>query len=106
MWAASLVDDLPLPRKETETGEIVSRLPGVDQSPWPLIRGLHLRRKPVILDASDLIYRLHWAARQAGLDGKPPPSGLITGVIQEWHHAINWITRYEDQDWDEVSTDT
>jgi hypothetical protein len=106
MWAAALIDELPLPRKETDTGEIVSRFPGVNQSPWPFIHGLRLRPKSEILDASDLIYRLHWATRQAGLDGKPAPSCLNTGVIQEWHHAINWITRYDNQEWDEVSPDT
>jgi hypothetical protein len=106
MWAARLVDVLPLPRQETATGEIVSRFPDVDQSPWPFIRGLRLRKKEEILDASDLIYRLHWATRQAELEGKPPPAGLIPGVIQEWHHAINWITRYDDQEWDEGATDT
>lgn len=106
MWSVRLFNDLPLPRKETDTGEVVSRFPGVDQSPRPFIRGLHLRRKAEVLDASDLIYRLHWATRQAGLDGMAAPTGLIPGVIQEWHHAINWITRYDDQDWDEVATNT
>jgi hypothetical protein len=106
MWTGSLVGVLPLPRKQTDTGDIVSRFPGVDQSPWPIIRGLRLRRKSEILDASDLIYRLHWAARQARLEGKPTPGGLNSDVVQEWHHAINWITCYDDQDWDEVATDT
>jgi hypothetical protein len=106
MWAANLFDAIPLPCQETDTGQIVSRLPGVVQSPWPFIRGLRLRRKSDILDASDLMYRLHWATRQAGLDGKPAPCGLIDGVVYEWHHAINWITRYDDQGWDKVSTDT
>jgi hypothetical protein len=106
MWAARLFDELPLPRKETDTGAIVSRFPDVDRPPWPFIRGVRLRRKAEILDASDLIYRLHWATRQAGLEGKPPPTGLLTSVVQEWHHAINWLTRYDDQDWDEVATDT
>jgi hypothetical protein len=106
MWAARLFEDLPLPRRETDTGAIVTRFPGVDQSPWPFIRGLSLRAMSEILDASDLIFRLHWAVRQAGLDGKPPPAGLITSIVQEWHHAVNWVTRYEDQDWDDVATDT
>jgi hypothetical protein len=106
MWAARLFDVLPFPRKQTDTGQIVSRFPGVDQSPWPFVRGLRLRRKSEILDASDLIYRLHWATRQAGLAGKPSRTGLIPGVVQEWHHAINWITRYDNQDWDDVATDT
>ena len=106
MWAVRLFDVLALPRQETATAEIVSRFPGVDQAPWSFIQGLRLRGKAELLDGSDLIYRLHWATRQAGLDGLPPPAGLIPGVIQEWHHAINWITRYCGQEWDDVATDT
>jgi hypothetical protein len=106
MWSVRLFDVLPLPRQQTATGEIVSRFPGVDQSPWPFIRSLSLRSKCELLDASDLIYRLHWTCRQSQLDKVPPPTALIPGVIQEWHHAINWITGYEDQEWDEVATDT
>jgi hypothetical protein len=106
MWSARLFDALPLPYKETDTGDLVSKFPEVDQSPWPFVRGLQLRGKPEILDASDLIYRLHWATRNAQVHGEPAPGGLLPGVIQEWHHAINWITTYENEEWDAVSTDT
>jgi hypothetical protein len=104
MWAGGLFKGLPLPRREADTGEIVSKYP--TGSPWPFIRELRLRPKDQILDASDLIYRLHWATDQARLEGKPAPAELHPGVVQEWHHAINWLTRYEDQDWDDVTTDT
>jgi hypothetical protein len=106
MWSARLFESLPMPRSETATREIVLRLPSVDKSPWPFIQEVLLRSKAELLDGSDLIYRLHWATRQAGLEGKPPPSELSPGIVQEWHHAINWITRYDDLDWDQVSTDT
>jgi len=106
MWAVHLFDDLPFPRQETDTQEIVARLPDLNESPWPYIHKIKLRSIGDILEASDLIYRLHWATRQAGLDNKTPPSGLNPGMVQEWHHAINWTTKYNNQDWDEVSTDT
>jgi hypothetical protein len=106
MWATQLFDSLPIPRQETETEGIVSRLPALSVSPWPFIRRLQLRKKEEILNASDLIYRLHWATEQARLDGMPAPARLNPSVLQEWHHAINWITRYCDQEWDDVSTDT
>jgi hypothetical protein len=71
-----------------------------------VIRGLKLRSKSEILDASDLFYRLHWATTQAQLDGQPPPGGLDPEVVFEWHYAINWITKYDDLDWDKVTIDT
>jgi hypothetical protein len=106
MWACSLVEVLPLPRQEADGRRVVSRLPGVDQSPWPFVERLGLRAKAEILDASDLIYRVHWAAREAALSGGQPPAGLNRSVVQEWHHAINWLTRYDDLEWDLVTTDT
>ncbi len=61
MWAAGLFDKLPWPDRQTDTGQIVEVFPGIDRSPWRFIVDLELRAKPEILDASDLIYRLHWA---------------------------------------------
>jgi hypothetical protein len=106
MWAVQLFDSLPLPLEQTNTEEITSRLPSLGQSPWPFIHELELRPKSEILDASDLIYRLHWAIVQANLDGKPPPANLDPDVIYEWHYAVNWLTNYGNSDWDDVSTDT
>ena len=54
---------------------------------------------------SDLLYRMHWATRQAGLDGKETPANLSDSIIYERHYAINWITYYE-ENWDDVTTDT
>ena len=106
MWAVRLFEELPLPREQVDNSEIISRFPDVDSSPWPFIRNLQIRSTREVLDASDLIYRLHWATREAELKEASPPAGLIPGVIKEWHHAINWITKYGDEGWDDVSTDT
>jgi hypothetical protein len=66
-----------------------------------------MRPKSEILDAADLIYRLHWAARNPELTGQSAcRAKLHAGVVQEWRHAINWVTNYENLDWDEVKTDT
>ena len=65
-----------------------------------------LRSANDILNMSDLIYRYHWAIRQAKLDGAPEPAGLSGSVVSERHHALNWLTYYFDADWDDVSTDT
>lgn len=59
-----------------------------------------------ILNEADLAYRYHWAVRQAGIDGKDPPADLDPGVVLERHYALNWLIRYNDADWDDVTTDT
>ena len=73
----------------------------------PDLEGPSPRSANDVLNEADLIYRYHWAVRQAGIDGKPPPAGLHPGVVMERHHALNWLIGYGDNaDWDEVGTDT
>jgi hypothetical protein len=57
-----------------------------------------------ILDQADLIYRYHWAVRNARLKGQQTPGALDAGVTQERHHALNWLVMEEA--WDDVTTDT
>lgn len=65
-----------------------------------------LRPGAEILDALDLHYRLHWLVRQSRIDGQALPAGLDAGVVAERHHALNWLTRFENADWDETDTPT
>jgi hypothetical protein len=53
-----------------------------------------------------LYYREHWRARDARFHGRAQPPGIDIEIIQERHHAINWITGYGGQSWDDVTTDT
>jgi hypothetical protein len=106
MWTVRLFGKLPLPTRLIENEKIYFKFPSLEESPWQFIRRLKLRPKSEILDASDLIYRLHWATTQAWVEGKPSPAGLNPEVIVEWHHAINWVTKYDDAEWDRVPVDT
>lgn len=106
MWAVRLFDELPFPTRQTDNEAIISKFPSFGDSPWPFIHSLKLRSTAEILDASDLIYRLHWAVTQAELDEERPPAGLDSEVVFEWHHAINWLTKYDNLDWDDVTVDT
>jgi Domain of unknown function (DUF4272) len=106
LWAVGLVDGLPFPDCQTDTELIYTKFPTEIGAPWPFIRGLKLRSKTEILDTSDYLYRLHWAVREADLKDRAESVKGDIEVVMEWHHAINWITKYEDQDWDDVTTDT
>jgi len=59
-----------------------------------------------LLDALDLHFRLHWATTDARIKGAAPPAGLEPSVVLERHYALNWLTRFEDADWDDVETPT
>jgi hypothetical protein len=70
------------------------------------VREARLRATGEILDALDLHYRLHWATTEARMKEADPPGGLEAGVVQERHYALNWLTRFQDADWDDVDTPT
>jgi len=61
-----------------------------------------LRPTAEILDALDCNQRLLWAARDAHLKRQPPPAAIDGGVISERQHALNWLVRFENADWDDV----
>jgi hypothetical protein len=82
-----------------------SNLPDLEVDPTPWIENSKLRDKEDILNQTDLIYRIHWATRDAGLKGKTMPAGLSEDIVMERHFALNWLTVYA-EDWDEITTDT
>ena len=105
LWTINKVDKLELPTEQVEIPEIVSRLPKFLTDPSEFIKTAIVRPTTEILDVSDLIYRLHWATRNADLNNQPMPANLDLSIIMERHYAINWVTFYADE-WDEISTDT
>lgn len=106
-WCAGLVDALPLPAHESSARAFLPLFPEDMEDADRLRQAIRLRSKAEILDWSDRLYRLHWAVRDAGLNGHAPPPGIDAGMVLEWHHAANWMTCYDDSaDWDSVTTDT
>ncbi|WP_114790413.1 DUF4272 domain-containing protein [Niabella yanshanensis] len=105
LWAIHKVEDLALPTEEIEPNDIFERLPEFLADPTDFINEVTLRPTSAILDMSDLVYRLHWATRNAGLKDEPIPASLNLSVIMERHYAINWLTYYADE-WDDVTLDT
>ena len=69
------------------------------------VANARMRPQAEILDAADLIYRYHWAVREAGLNKRPAPARLDGEVVMERHRGLNWLIGYE-AEWDEVTTDT
>lgn len=105
LWSINKVEKLVLPTKQIDINEIVSRLPKFLTDPKAFIKTAKVRPASEILDISDLMYRLHWAARNAQLNNQPMPANLNLSIVMERHYAINWVTFYADE-WDEITTDT
>jgi len=93
---------LPYPDDMVDIGTIITAV----RDDYASLSNAPRRPDAQILDEADLIYRFHWAVRDASITGNDPGGNLHPGVVMERHHALNWLIGYEDQDWDEVSTDT
>lgn len=102
LWALGIYDDIGRPDTITDVPLLASTLRelGADG----LIARGQLRSQAELLDAADLMYRYHWAVRQARLDGVPPPASLDPSVVQERRYALEWLIT--NVPWDDVSTDT
>lgn len=85
------------------------------------VKDAKLRPKTEVLDAVQLTLLQHWAIRDAFIHQREIPVDLdwtgkaemmavrgcpTTGVVAERHHALNWLVRFDDADWDDVDTPT
>ena len=71
--------------------------------PSDFIRSAKLRPIAEIQEQSDLLYRMHWYARNCRLTGRD--CDLNESIISERRKAIDWVYGVE-EDWDEVPMDT
>lgn len=103
-WALNLVDEMNIPKNICHVGE-VSEIALANTSE-EFLKSCQLRPKAELLDALDRHYCMHWVVRQARLDTTYPSADLDEGVVSERHHALNWLVRLDDKDWDDVETPT
>jgi len=103
-WALCLTDDLSLPVEICDVPAAAKI--AIDNNTDAFVDSARLRPINEILDALDIHYRLDWAVTQARVDGRPAPGGLDAGVVYERHYALNWMVRFEDAEWDDVTTPT
>lgn len=103
-WALGYAETPSAPRTPHDPAALVTLIKAhnLDQ----LISGAKLKSTKEILDQADLIYRYRWALVDARVKGIAAPAGLNDDVAMEQHQALNWLIRYMDEDWDDISLDT
>ena len=104
LWSLGFVDELGKPAQICDV-EFAARTMA-ERTTSQFIEECELRPIADILDHADLIYRYHWAVRNARIRGQQVPAGLDPGVTQERHHALNWLIGSDGQEWDDVTTHT
>ncbi len=103
LWALGYKTDLPAPNQICDVKDDVGII--VENKGVLLAKNSKLRSMQEILDMADYYYRLHWAAIELRLNGKSSEA-INEEIIMERHYALNWLIRYMNQEWDDISTDT
>jgi len=82
--------------------DLASKIP-FKSDPGAFISNAALKPLEEIQQQSDLLYRMHWYARDCTLNGVEGP--LNEGIISRRRKAIDWVYGVE-EDWDEVPIET
>jgi len=107
LWALGAIDLLPPADEQCDTAIFQDILPPfASASVTEFIVGAKLRPGAELIAMADAVLRLHWEARDARLKARAPRNPVDAEIIQERHHAINWVIGYDGLPWDEVTTDT
>lgn len=104
LWALGQMEDLKYPDEICDVKAVVDAIFSMPRTDFT--KTAKLRSKSEILDELDKIYRMNWACVDARIKGQQPTGNINPSVIYERHYALNWLTKYENQAWDDVQTDT
>jgi hypothetical protein len=102
-WSLGILPELPFPSGICDVGALAQQMIELDPVS---AAGRTLRATPLLLDALDLTFRVHWAVTDARVNGGPVPRDVDPSVVLERHRALNWLTRFDDVAWDDVQTPT
>jgi hypothetical protein len=107
LWALGAIGQLPPADQQCDTSVFQDILPPFAEVSVPqFVAMASLRPDAELVAMADTLLGLHWEARDAKLKGSIPRKPVDIEVIQERHHAINWVIGYDGSAWDEVTTDT
>ncbi len=98
LWAIGGLETLGFPDQLCDVVEVHRIVLGLPEC-------CSLRPSTEILDAADLTYRCHWATIENQLRCRGSDR-LDPGVVYERHYAFNWLLCHQNQEWDDVTTDT
>jgi len=104
LWSLGYVEKMDMPTEICDVKFSVETI--VNRGRDKFIQEAKLRSKKEILDQADLIFRIHWATTEARLKNTPMPGKLDNGIVYERHYSLNWLIKYMDEEWDDISTDT
>ncbi len=107
LWCLGAVERLPAEDSQCDTLGFKSFfLPMSISSIEEFKEKVKLRNEDQLIKMQERMEAFHWEARNAKIHGCAPKEPVDLGVIQERHHAINWVVGHLGQDWDSITCDT
>lgn len=121
MWALGYIKQFDWPDHMCDVDGQHERIFDATESTERFIASAKLRGRATILNAVEMITRIHWAIRQSMVEEKPIPQNLnwkqpsefvsvfecpSVGVVAERHRALNWLICFGGASWDDVDTPT
>lgn len=104
LWALGKVEPLIYPSAICNVKEMVASIIPVSRAEFE--NSCQLKSKKEILDELDKTYRMNWACVNARVTGKEVGGNISSSIIYERHYALNWLVKYMNQEWDNVTTET
>ena len=103
LWCAGIIPKIELPTGQSSIGDAFDLFPQDLEPPTVLEQAVNLRSREEIVDWEEMLYEVHGALRR----GKLKKTKISIEVVQEWHHAVNWILDVcPGESWEFVTADT
>ncbi len=107
LWCLGAVESLPAEDSQCDTQGFQSFfLPMSTSSVEEFKERVVLREEDQLFTMQERMEAFHWEARNAKAHSCAPKKPVDLDVIQERHHAINWVVGHLGQDWDSITCDT
>jgi hypothetical protein len=85
--------------------KLVHMFPKPGDDPTAFLAATDIHESEALYREADRLFRIHWAVRDAALNGRKPPNGQGEYLTLYRLQAINW-TMQSDVPWDEVDVST
>lgn len=104
LWVLGKMKQLKYPSEVCDVQKIVDKILQPSREEFEL--SVNLRNNSEILDELDKTYRMHWACVDARIKGQEVAGNINPSIVYERHYSLNWLTNYQNQDWDAIQTNT
>lgn len=107
LWCLGLVDEIPASDCQCDTSIFQDILPPLNgKTVANFMANVDLRKEEELWALAERIEQLHWKARNAKINKTPLDEPIDIEIVQEQHHAINWVMGYCALGWDDMVCDT